>query len=47
MKCIPNQLLEQLALFIGPLLNQCSENEDYAPAYIIMHLSFSLYHESK
>lgn len=46
MKCISNQLLEQLALFIGPLLNQCNENEDYAPAYIIMHLSFSLYHET-
>ncbi|VDP25178.1 unnamed protein product [Schistosoma curassoni] len=41
MKCIPNQLLEQLALFIGPLLNQCSENEDYTPAYIIMHLTVS------
>ncbi|CAH8624082.1 unnamed protein product [Schistosoma rodhaini] len=46
MKCISNQLLEQLALFIGPLLNQCNENEDYAPGYIIMHLSFSLYHET-
>ncbi|CAH8534651.1 unnamed protein product [Schistosoma turkestanicum] len=46
MKCISNQLLEQLALFVGPLLNQCNENEDYTPAYIIMQLSFSLYHET-
>ncbi|CAH8862949.1 unnamed protein product [Trichobilharzia szidati] len=46
MKAISNQILEQLALFIGPLLNQCNENEDYAPAYIIMQLSFTLYYES-
>ncbi|CAH8575591.1 unnamed protein product [Heterobilharzia americana] len=46
MKAVSNQILEQLALFIGPLLNQCNENEDYAPAYIIMQLSFTLYHEN-
>ncbi|VDP94789.1 unnamed protein product [Echinostoma caproni] len=36
-----------LAELIGPILVQCNETDDFAPATHLMQISFTLYHESE